>query len=434
MAGKKKTTKPDTQEQSKGPVFRDGEEDIAKIDRYAEYLRLQQRADGMTDEQYLQELDKIMEEGDGFDKGESSYSQAGPGSENGEEPVSRVEVRDGLDAEEEQPGQQGAVAGVNGGSVMLNADEVQAAGEGKAPEQGETSPATETELDSDSVEESEEGEGEYEGAPEGLDEEYGDVVTRGTGGAGSGVTGVAAGPGEDEFDEELEPGDVLLDENGNPIVLDESGSVALDENGNPVVLGENDGVSLDENGNPIVLDADGNPVDRNGDEQGLDADGNPVVAASDGQVSGTGRTEEETVETPGPEGEQVAAPEAQVPVSGAGIIVEDDDEMQPGGAGSGGGTHEETMTVGGYVDVHKEEYKSVDFLDEMAVGTGLAASVETQEYIPPKDVTVSVPNAPDNQPQQQPQYERSALAQRVIDIDEARQAQPGPDGVSGPSR
>ena len=73
MAETKIATAPD--EASQGLVYQDGPEDMARMARYEDYLRLQQRADGMSNAEYLAELDKIMEQGDDFDKGETQYGR-----------------------------------------------------------------------------------------------------------------------------------------------------------------------------------------------------------------------------------------------------------------------------------------------------------------------------------------------------------------------
>ena len=389
MAGKTKNV-PDVVEQSKEPVFRDGEEDLARIDRYTEYLKLQQRADGMTDEQYLKALDGIMQDGDEFNKGDVSYSESGPGAEIDEQPVNRVEIRDSLDAEEENEGKPPVQTGVNGGSVMLNAEDVQAVAEGEALEQGET------ELDGE------------------IDQETDGVVISGSGGeeaeAARGAPGPALGAGE-------------AGRETGPDVPDAEMATA------------DAGEERDAEQSEVAAGADGDVQDEQSEEtEGLDADAGGAetengsgraAEAGDAASNAERETEEEADRSVG-----VSAPEAEIPVSGPGVVVEDDDEYSQGQPGAGG-THEETMTIDGHVDVHKEQYQSVDFLDDMAVGTGLAASVETQEYIPPRDVTVEVPNAAPNGPTV-PQYERSALAQHVIDLDERKQREAELDGPSGP--
>lgn len=383
MAETKIATAPD--EASQGLVYQDGPEDMARMARYEDYLRLQQRADGMSNAEYLAELDKIMEQGDDFDKGETQYGADVPRDEKDE--LDKAEqLRANLD--DDKPG---TVRDMDGNAYLLHADDDTGRDVNAIPEQVQVFDADGTSMEQD----------------RGTDTGTADGPT------GRSHVGTRGGEPEDG----IQPEDPAMAE--RPEIASESFLGA-----DPII---HDG--LDDDDLDKIPETSAQPVDiKSGPVLGADGHVQANIPAAPGDMSTETPSAPVAPAVPGPDGEiaqtpvsEMDSPEQSVPGPVAGmepaaaqvraedaVLAQDaaNAPAEPVPAGPG------TYHVPGHVVVHEELFETADFLDEMSVATGLASSVQTAEYIPPMDV--SVPSQPGAGSQQQVVPERSEKMQALM--------------------
>lgn len=390
---------------SQGILFQDGPEDIARIGRYEDYLRLQARAGDMTNAEYLEALDAIMKDGDGFDKGDARYGQSGPGSASGltdAEMDAENERKEARDQEErvranlEDGPERDPKAG--GNAALLDANTEGGPADGTENEPPGTWAGTET------------GTGAPDGPASGVDVQDEDPED---------------GLPEEETEEEGPAG-------GIPENDTESGT-----DGEPQEGAAEEGSYLGTD--PVIHepspDGDGNePAADGADPIAVDADGQEADGATDGYgrprypengTAAPAHTEEapEPVPQAGPAG----APDEQQPqvVPGAPVALEDEDDgpAPPPAGGTG------PVTVPGHVETHTESPKVVDVLDDLSVGLNLMDCVEHSTYVPERTFAPAAEEQPGR-----PAY-RTEKAQQLMDMAERdRQAEPEPAAPDGPDR
>lgn len=389
-------------EASMGLEFRDGPEDMARMARYEDYLKLQQRADGMSNAEYLAELDRIMEKGDGFDEGDTRYGAADAQAADAD-----AARQDGIEREERlranlEDGKTDA-RDMDGNAYLLDAEAEQDGGPNETRVPVQDGPADGTSLEQGPVP------GSAPGAdPDGMD----------------GVDGQAGAPEEpgpalpaEEHAEGAAAGESWL--GADPVIHDEPDPEPAAENDGPVrdvpegSAHDMDGLVQTE-GPASVQDGHGPPED--GAENGVPAGartGGPQDGAEDGGPA-----------VPGDGTDAPDDPEEQRPVAGPAPGTEDEDEK----AAPEGPAGPETYHIPGHVEVHEEQFRTTDFLDEMSVATGLASSVQTAEYVPPRDVAVEPAKG-----SAQPVPERSEKMQELMakaERDRAREIEKLLDGPS----
>ena len=346
-------------------AYRDSPEDVARIGRYEDYLKLQAKADGLTNEQYLAELERIMAPEDKFDEADTRYGNRDAAREH-----ENTELRENLEGEEAENDGHGA-------------------GNGLLPNTGAAAEQLETEAVTD-------GQDPYRGSvedPETVPEEDGPDPVPAAEIDGRAVT-------------ETETAEAGTAENEHEGVPGEGSPDANPENAADASYGSVDG---------LVPDAPDESVEAEDPVQ------EPAPVVSDGYAPPDGQS---AAFSPDDVEEELPDPASEAGVAQAASAYEEPE----GPSGGPGGAYQETVMTGGYVSVREEAYQVHDFLDEMSVATGLASSVQTAEYVPPAEITITVP---DGQPAQ-PKPERGKIYQQMLDMNAAeRVREPVPDR-SGP--
>lgn len=388
-------------EASQGLEFRDGPEDMARMSRYEDYLRLQQRAEGMSNAEYLAELDRIMESGDGFDKGDTRYGAGTPGPGDAE-----ADRQDGIEREERlranlEDGQR-APSEMDGNAYLLDAGSDQPGGPNEIQGPFQDGPGSGTPVEQISAagsepEEAPEARGGVDGQDGAADELQGHAVP-----AGHGEEGHAAAESESWL-------------GADPVI--------------------HDGPAGDEAEQAAR-------ADRAEREGGQTAMGDPEAPAAGPSAGGYGRvpdTDERQAEASAvPDGQAPADPEKQVfatePAPGPADPADPAFAAGPAPGPAGLETEAsvpagpETYHIPGHVEVREEEFQTSDFLDEAAVATGLASSVQTAEYVPPMDVMAG-PAGKDAEPvpaRSEKMQELMAKAERDRERDAGRNLPDGP--------
>lgn len=431
MADTKNTGVPD--EASQGLVFKDGPEDMARLARYEDYLRLQARSDGMSDEQYLAELDRIMETGDGFDKADTRYGTEDEAAAAGrtddtdagrKEAIERAE-RLRMNLEDDGPADRS-----DGNAFLLDA-EAEQTGE---PNQVSAS-GTELGRDGASLERNFRSEFDAEGHVIPVNVDGQEAVPEPD---GPDLGGEAGHPDGDAYTKESE---------GEPLEPEEVSYLGSD-----MII--HDGP---DDGEENKLDRESEPTAKPEAQAGSYAI--PYGGPDDGLYGKSGSKQvDPPIGTAAPDAEMVPAPEAagldavpREPLEPGAAIQAPDNEgigLAPEGpeAGnaaaaramgqtepqSGPNIMPESYRVPGHLNVHEEEFKTADFLDELSVATGLASSIQTAEYIPPREVRIVYREAP-QEPERSPKMKELFL-QRQIDrmkeeefgIGSSRQGPSGP--------
>ncbi len=350
--------------------------DMDTVRQYEAYLRLQEDAGGMTDEEYLEHIDGIL--GTGSEQADAVDAQAGL-----QDPARQAELRDSIDAADDP-----SKAGENDGMASLLTVE-QAAGMTPGVNM---SPGTELESSDtgsdfgDNAAKDVETDGFYDG-------EHDD------GGSVDGPDDAPLTPADKEF-EALKKAHPEIDwEKYGP----EDIAVRIVDARTGEVLSNTylDGTPIDDPAHDEA-DAGGARMPQNASHVPDDPETSIQIDAADaGMLPGSDAVQD------GPVDDTI---ETEVPQPAPGKTI-----------------------AGGHVEVHEEAFEMSDFLDEAAVGTGLASSVQTAEYVPPVEIQAGTPYQPVQAQLVTPAPERSALAQRVIDIaDRERSAAEIPE-VSGPS-
>lgn len=429
MADTKNTGVPD--EASQGLVFKDGPEDMARLARYEDYLRLQARSDGMSNEQYLAELDRIMETGDGFDKADTRYGTEDKAAASGrandadadwKEAAERAE-RLRMNLEDDGPADRS-----DGNAFLLDA-EAEQTGE---PNQVSAS-GTELGRDGASLERNFRSEFDAEGHIIPVNVDGQEAVPEPDGPDPDGEAGY---PDEDghpkEFESELlEEGSYL----GSDMIIhdgleDEEGN-KLDRESDPAVKPETQAgsyaIPYDEPDDGPYGGSEPKQTDPPIGMAALDAETVPVPEAAGPDVVPQEPSEPAAaIQAPDNEGIGLAPEE---PEAGNAAAARAMDQPEPQ---AGLNAMPESYQASGHLRVHEEEFKTADFLDELSVATGLASSIQTAEYIPPREVRIVYREAP-QEPERSPKMKELFL-QRQIDRMKEEEFGIGPSrqGPSGP--
>lgn len=436
MADTKNTGVPD--EASQGLVFKDGPGDMARLARYEDYLRLQARSDGMSDEQYLAELDKIMESGDGFDEADTRYGtedkaaaidQTDDTEADRKETIARAErLRMNLENDGDP------IDRSNGNAFLLDA-ETEQTGE---PNQASVS-GTELGRDGASLERNFRSEFDADGhvIPVDVDGREAELKTD-----APDLTDEAELP---DMDEPSEDPEAALLEEGSYLGADMIIHDELEDENEPDRDPEREAkgaAAPDMPAGPGAVIQDDEPEDGIGSKQaGLEAaaaDTPEAVAAANAgltpenagqQVQAEpGYVPEPDAVTQAPESEGLGlVPEGPAASNAAAARAMDQPEPQVGA-----GAMPCSIQVPGHLSVHEEEFETTDFLDELSVATGLASSIQTAEYIPPREVQIVYHEAP--QASERSPKMKELFLQRQIDrmkeeefgIGSSRQGPSGP--------